>query len=550
MMHLQTVGYHLYKNLRCNKLFENCRRNIIISASSSQCKINDGKDSDTSKEKEIIKEENLKKSNTSLKEYSPEEIDNILHRLKTGDHLYPYNSPAEKITQIFANSFKLEYKRAVNKLSGIKLGELEDDYFPRETDIVVVGGGIIGLSIAYALKQEFPNNIDIVVVDKNEEAPLNAANLGVGTLSQCQFEEEEELLMSKYCVEFLTSFERHTIMPSHEGFKIPFEPIGSLLLANNENSKKILQTCDTLKMHNIESNFLSANIMKQKFPWLNTENILFGISKNIYEGLFDPWLVLKGMKCKLINLGVKFVTAEVCDFGKKYEILDRVICKLPDNSYNSIQYGICVLANGTGSKNLIDVLNELEFMHLKIRYPLEERKRYEYCFHNPNGPGLDCPIIFDPEGVYFRREGLNGLYVAGVSSIENKSNEESGLYAVFENKIKPFLTNRIDGFKDLELRHGWIDSYDTNSANQLGMIGPHPLDSRLYFALGFTNQGLLYGPAIGRAIMELIFYSHYKTIDLSNFHPENLYRKLHLEASKKKQNLLGDFEKQAALGEI
>ena len=49
-----------------------------------------------------------------------------------------------------------------------------------------------------------------------------------------------------------------------------------------------------------------------------------------------------------------------------------------------------------------------------VRLPVEPRKRYVYVVHCPDGPGLDCPMLIDPSGLYFRREGLAGLYLVSL----------------------------------------------------------------------------------------------------------------------------------------
>lgn len=41
-----------------------------------------------------------------------------------------------------------------------------------------------------------------------------------------------------------------------------------------------------------------------------------------------------------------------------------------------------------------------------------------YVVHCPDGPGLDTPFLIDYSGVYFRREGLGGNYIAGTSPEE------------------------------------------------------------------------------------------------------------------------------------
>lgn len=44
--------------------------------------------------------------------------------------------------------------------------------------------------------------------------------------------------------------------------------------------------------------------------------------------------------------------------------------------------------------------------------------RYVYVVHCPDGPGLDCPFLIDYSGIYVRREGLGGHYIAGASPEE------------------------------------------------------------------------------------------------------------------------------------
>lgn len=44
--------------------------------------------------------------------------------------------------------------------------------------------------------------------------------------------------------------------------------------------------------------------------------------------------------------------------------------------------------------------------------------RFVYVVHCPDGPGLDCPFLVDYSGIYFRREGLGGHYIAGASPEE------------------------------------------------------------------------------------------------------------------------------------
>lgn len=456
--------------------------------------------------------------------------------LKKGNIYYPYKSPHERVTKILLNDMKVELNKFFYSLTRVKMGDLEVKFFPRHTDVVIVGCGIIGLSVAYAMKSEFPHGVNIIVVDKDENSPFSKSNIGIGNILQQQFTDEKEIEMTKYFAEFLYSFHRHTLMPGHEGFHVSYEPLGSLILGFESNAQDLLVKHETLKMHEVHTRILGLKTLKNKFPWLNLNNVVLGLLGMQNEGLIEPQQVLFGMKMKLINLGVQFITAEVIDFGVNDQKITRVICKLPDKTHNSIDFGKCVIAAGLGSGKLLKIINDLKDVPLQIRIPFEEKRRYEYCFHNPDGPGLNAPIIINSDGTYFRREGLSGLYVAGVQNITSSHDEES-VYEVFNTKVKPFLETRFDNFKEVKVQNGWMNSYDSNSANELGVIGFHPCNREILFAFGFTKSGLAYGPAVGRALMELLFYNRYKTIDLTLYQVENLYHKEHLEAERKNKKL-------------
>jgi FAD-dependent oxidoreductase domain-containing protein 1 len=64
---------------------------------------------------------------------------------------------------------------------------------------------------------------------------------------------------------------------------------------------------------------------------------------------------------------------------------------------------------------------------LSVALPVEKRKRFVYVPHCPGGPGLDCPLVVDPTGVYFRREGAGGNYLCGQSPTEEQEPTDTSL---------------------------------------------------------------------------------------------------------------------------
>ena len=47
-------------------------------------------------------------------------------------------------------------------------------------------------------------------------------------------------------------------------------------------------------------------------------------------------------------------------------------------------------------------LKLMAYAMFSVALPVEKRKRYVYVPHCPEGPGMDCPLVIDPTGVYFR----------------------------------------------------------------------------------------------------------------------------------------------------
>ena len=89
-----------------------------------------------------------------------------------------------------------------------------------------------------------------------------------------------------------------------------------------------------------------------------------------------------------------------------------------------------------------------------VPLPVEPRKRYVYNVHCPTGPGLDCPLVVDPTGTYFRREGWSGNYLCGRSPSEDEEPDCTNNdvdYDFFDEKVWPVIANRARCFESLKV---------------------------------------------------------------------------------------------------
>ena len=67
------------------------------------------------------------------------------------------------------------------------------------------------------------------------------------------------------------------------------------------------------------------------------------------------------------------------------------------------------------------------------------------------------------------------------------------------------------------MKSAWAGNYDYNVWDQNGVIGQHPCLSNVYMACGFSGHGIQQGPAVGRAMAELIIDGRFSSIDLTKF---------------------------------
>lgn len=399
---------------------------------------------------------------------------------------------------------------------------------PQRSDIVIIGGGVIGSSIAYWLKKRLFKDFHVVVVEKDPTYCDASTTLSVGGLRQ-QFSLEENIEMSLYGAEFLRNINNHLAIEGEPPVDIQFHPYGYLLLATESGADTLIENSKVQNALGANNVVLSPTQLKNRFPWLNTNGIAVGCIGLEKEGWFDPWLLLCAFKKKAISLGVQYIHAEAIDFITEKAVflnnenieekLRAVVVKLPNGNIENISFAIVIIAAGAHSQTIakkagIGVGQGI----LAVPLPVEPRKRYVYCFHCPDGPGLNTPLTIDPTQTYFRRDGLANNYICGRPPNKDEEPQTNNLdvdHEYFETNIWPVLAHRIKCFERLKVKSSWAGFYEYNTFDQNGIIGRHPYHTNLLIATGFSGHGIQQAPAVGRAMMELVFDSYFQTLDLS-----------------------------------
>lgn len=143
--------------------------------------------------------------------------------------------------------------------------------FQSHCDVLVIGGGGIGASIAYWLKKRAQDGLNVVVVEKDPTYKQASTPLSVGGLRQ-QFSLVENIQMSLYGADFIRNVKEHL----GDNVDVNFTPYGYLMLATEQSAEDLKRNSRLQNELGARNEILTARRLKEKFPWLNTDGIELG----------------------------------------------------------------------------------------------------------------------------------------------------------------------------------------------------------------------------------------------------------------------------------
>ncbi|KAL2092685.1 hypothetical protein ACEWY4_012483 [Coilia grayii] len=407
---------------------------------------------------------------------------------------------------------------------------------PERVDVLIIGGGVVGWSIAYWLKRKTgPRKaLRVLVVEKDPTYSQSSTVLSAGGIRQ-QFSLTENIQLSLASADFLKNINEHLSVLNEDPVDLQFNHSGYLFLASEKGAHIMEANYETQRHVGAKVKLLSPAQLKDMFPWINTDGVALASYGLENEGWFDPWTLLSALRRKALSMGVEQCLGEVTGFRYGvHSVENRELGRLQirgithtniqmPNSIEVQPVESTVVINAAGANSgkvakMVGIGLGPDDMISGISIPVEPRKRYIYVVHCPDGPGMDTPFLIDYSGVYFRREGLGANYITGVSPEETEEPDITNLdvdHEFFKDKIWPELAYRVPAFESLKVTSAWAGFYDYNTFDQNGLLGIHPLVRNMYFATGFSGHGLQQSPAVGRAVAELILDGGYKTLDLS-----------------------------------
>lgn len=369
-------------------------------------------------------------------------------------------------------------------------------------DVVIIGGGVIGSSVACWLAAD-PDFDGSVVVVERDPSYRNSSTARSNSCIRQQFSTPENIEISRFGIHFIKNVGDYLSVDG-ERPELSFVESGYLFLADSGNEAALRNTLRILECQGVDDvEWRSVAQLQDQYPWLNTDAMTGATLGIRNEGWFDPFSLLQAFKRKAQSLGVEYISAEVTGMRREQGCITRV----DTQASGTLACGAVVNAAGPRARFVANMAG--------LDVPVSPRKRDVFVFQCRQEVPIE-PLVIDPRGLYFRREGQ--YFICGRQPAADKDPESLGLdvdHEFFEATLWPQLAALVPAFEAIKPVNAWAGHYALNLADQNALLGPLPEVENLYFANGFSGHGMQQSPAVGRAISELMVHGRFRTLDLT-----------------------------------
>ncbi|MEM9715338.1 MAG: FAD-binding oxidoreductase [Pseudomonadota bacterium] len=369
-------------------------------------------------------------------------------------------------------------------------------------DVVIVGGAMIGSSIAWHLKKKLNYQGSVLVVEADPTYD-QAATSHTNSCVRQQFSTEINIQISQFMGEVVSDFPAYCEDP--DAPNIPVNFFGYMYLGDTDSKAAALtEAADIQRQNDVPIQLLSADEISDAYPFYNTEDVKIGAHNLQREGYFDGALMFDYWRSAAMRAGAIYLHDKVVDL----KLTDGAVSGVDLKANGPITAKYVINCAGTRSADIAAMAGQ--------DIPVEARKRMTYIFTAETPLDQDLPLTIDPSGIHVRWDGHG--YLAGCPDDPDPAVAHGDFTVpqhIWETRVWPVLAHRIPAFEAIKVTSEWAGHYDFNTWDQNALLGQFRSCPNLINASGFSGHGLQQSAAVGRGIAELVVFGEYRSLDLS-----------------------------------
>lgn len=369
----------------------------------------------------------------------------------------------------------------------------------RHADVVVIGGGVIGLSVGHGLARAGVR--DVVILERHPAVGQESSSRANGGF-RAQFTTRPNIEFSLWSIGELERLEARTGLVS-------LHQVGYLLFTGTEEGERSLRAAAELQRSlGVATEWLAPQAILERVPFLRPDGLRAG-TFHARDGFLDPYGVVRALEQEARGLGVDIETnTEVLGIrrsGEGFEV---------EHAQGAIRAERVVNAAGSDAREIAALLD--------ADVPVVPYRRNLAFAPAPAHTGALIPMCVDLDtGVLVRREPSGG-YVIAYSNPDDPPSRDLSVDPAFFEDLAERIGNRFPFLEELPIDTGqcWAGLYP-ETPDHHAIVGETPGIPGFLQCVGFGGHGVMHAPAAGRAIAELVAFGRCETFDL---HPLRLSR--------------------------
>jgi sarcosine oxidase subunit beta len=348
---------------------------------------------------------------------------------------------------------------------------------PERAEVVIVGGGVVGLAIAYNLARR--GLYDVVVVERGYLAEGASGRNGGGIRQQWSTELNIRLMQDSVdlCRRFAVDL----------GVNVWFRQGGYLFLART--AQEVARLDKNIAIQNrcgVPTRMLEPDKARDIVPELDLTGII-AAAYNPTDGILFPWPFLWGYARQAAAHGIRIFTQTPVG-GLEPQKGGGYLVHTPRGAVRARRL---VNATGAWSPRLAEMIG----VHIPT-YPI----RHEICSSEPLKPFLR-PMVSELTSGLYCSQSMRGEIVGGVTIPGHESTYNMGSTLEFLATYARRLVRLMPILGEIKVLRQWAGLYD-QSPDGNPILGAAPGHPDFFLACGFVGHGFMMAPIVGKLYSE------------------------------------------------